>query len=338
MTLYTFDDVVLVPQYSELRSRSEADTGTMFWKYKLRNPIISANMETVTGVEMAIAMWDAGGMGSLHRFWSIEENVEAYLKVSKCYRTIDELRSYKQPDCLVSVGVKPEDKERALALFKAGARMFIIDIAHGHSIMMKEMIQWMRDKLSSDIFIVAGNVATASAVSDLADWGADVIKVGVGGGSVCTTRLVTGHGVPTFSAIQDSIGSSIPIIADGGIRTSGDIVKSFVAGADYVMLGALLAGTDEAPGVQSGPMPHGPFCKVYRGSASYSRKGVAKEGVVKTIPCKGPVKEVISSLVGGLRSGMSYCNAIALHEIHARAQWKLQTANGIIEGRPHIES
>jgi len=326
---YTFDDVILAPKFSTLRSRSEADTSFKFWKYDRPTPIISANMETITGSDMAIAMWKLGGIGAMHRFWSISENAKEYLKVVE-----------NNCDCLISIGVNGECRERANALYEAGARMFVVDIAHGHSIMMKETIEWLRGKWGDNICIVAGNVVTGQAVDDLLMWGADYIKVGVGPGSVCTTRVVTGHGYPAFSAIYNCSNNCENIIADGGMRSSGDIVKAIVAGGKCVMIGGMLAGTDETPGsvIQTGDGLGTKF-KIYKGSASYDRgPGVAKEGIETEVPYKGPVQSVINELVAGIRSGMSYSNARTLSQLRENAEIKIQTMAGYAEGLPHMTS
>jgi len=324
--LLSYDDITLIPQYSEVISRSHVDTGCMFYKYKRRNPIISANMETVTGENMAISMWKCGGIGALHRFYnSVEKNVSAYKNV------ISTLHNESRCDCLVSVGVGTKSKEATLDLYKNGARMFIIDIAHGHHLSMKKMIEWMRENFKDDIFIVAGNVATAEAVKDLESWGANIIKVGISPGATCTTRIVTGHGVPQFSALMEcSRVSSVPIIGDGGIKNSGDIAKALIY-SDYVMLGSVLAGTNESPGeIVNGRKKH-------RGSSSYERAGIAKEGVETTVPLKGSVTNLIENLVAGLRSGMSYSNSKDLKSFSARAKWKRQTSHSYFEGTPHIQ-
>jgi len=327
---YTFDDIVLIPQYSTLRSRSEASTSFKIWKYERTSPIISANMETITGSEMAIAMWDLGGIGALHRFCSIEENVKEYLKAYDSNR-----------DCLVSIGVNGDFKERAEALFKAGARMFVIDIAHGHSVMMKETIEWLRSEYKDEVFIVAGNVATGSATKDLYEWGADCVKIGVGAGSVCTTRVVTGHGVPSFTAINDcsywSRNKGKLLIADGGMRSSGDIVKALVAGADCVMIGGMLSGTKETPGDLISDSGIVDVKKLFKGSSSYDRgPGVAKEGIEIEIPYKGEVEPIINELTAGIRSGMSYSNARTINELRKNAKFKIQTFSGFSEGLPHM--
>lgn len=342
---YTFDDIILTPQYSTLRSRTEADTSTKLGDFDLKVPIISANMETITGSRMANSLWHLGGIGAMHRFWSIDKNVEEYLKVKKSYIEINQT----QPDCIVSVGVNGDSKERAEALFKAGARYFVVDIAHGHSIMMKEMLTWLKDKWGDEIFVIAGNVATGQATIELCKWGADAIKCGVGGGSVCTTRVVSGHGMPSFSAINDCAYwtryYNKPLIADGGMRSSGDIVKAIVAGADMVMIGGLLSGTEETPGDviedsvydRTGERISVSKKKIFKGSASYDRgPNIAKEGIETEVPYKGEIKFVINELVAGIRSGMSYSNARTLAQLKKNAKFKIQTMAGYMEGLPHI--
>lgn len=340
---YTFDDIVLIPQYSEVRSRFDPITSFYLRDLKRYIPIISANMDTVSGARMCVAMWNAGALGALHRFTSINIQVQEYNQIKN-----------ESADALVTVGVM-DWEQRAPALYDEGARHFIIDIAHGHSILMKEAIIGMRKMMPEDITIMVGNVATPNAVKDLIDWGADFIKVGVGGGSICKTRVVTGHGVPMFSCILECVEEAqkrdIPIIADGGIRSSGDIMKALVAGADCVMVGSLLAGTDETPGdLEREWLPAGEkrrLVKVYRGMASFEAQAdrkqtdkiqVASEGVSTTIPYKGPVMPIIQELQMGIKSGMSYCNATNLHEIPLRAKWRVQTHSGYIEGTPHIFS
>lgn len=320
-TLYTFDDIILIPQMTTLKSRSEADTSVKIWKYDRPNPIISANMKTVTDSEMAMAMWDAGGIGAIHRFCDIETNVKEYIAVM-----------LQEADCFVSVGV--HDVERAEALYEAGARMFVIDIAHGHSVQMEETIKWMRDKWGEGVYIMAGNIATGKAARDLCEWGADAIKIGIGPGGVCTTRRVTGHGVPQFSAIQDCVYWSSHyeklLVADGGIRSSGDIVKSIVAGAGAVMMGGMLAPAKES----AAPMNNG--MKFYKGSAAEPKRGqIASEGTYTTLHEGGTCSEIVGELVAGLRSGMSYSNARTLGELNKNAKWKLQTSAGYHEGLPH---
>jgi len=319
-----------------MNSRSSANTATQLGDFLLRTPIMSANMDTVTGSEMAVAMYHAGGVGSLHRFMSIKENVDEYgiVRVGGA-------------DCFVSVGVNEHSKERFAVLYDAGARHFVIDIAHGHSIMMKEMLLWIRSNFR-DVFIMAGNVATANAVKDLNSWGADSIKVGISNGSCCSTNIVTGHGVPQFSAVLDCSYAAdkcgAHIVADGGIKTSGDIVKAFAAGCDLVMVGSLLSGTNETPGkfieTSKGKM------KEYRGMASSAAMSnrpdqnntytPTAEGVKALVSAKGSAVDVINDLTKGLKSGMSYCNAFNIEDININARWGIRTMSGLHDGKPHI--
>lgn len=331
----SFDDITLIPQYTTLRSRSEADTSCKIWKYDRKTPLISSNMETITGCTMAIAMWNAGGIGTLHRFWSIEDNVRNYLYVIDPNYKFG--KNSDQYDCFVSVGVKEEDKERAEKLYEAGARMFVIDIAHGHSIMMEEMMKWMRDKYGESIFIVAGNVATSLGVEDLQWWGADIIKVNVGSGSACSTRKITGHGISSFSCLLEcSEVAKVPLIQDGGIRNSGDLVKAIVAGADFAMCGSMFAGCPETPGEDVWDSKLNSYVKLYKGSSSYDRVGIAKEGVETWVKRKKSSKYVVENLTAGLRSGMSYSNARTIQELKLKAKWRQQTFSSELEGRPHI--
>ncbi|MDB4337513.1 guanosine monophosphate reductase [bacterium] len=336
-TYYTFNDIFLIPQLTDCESRSLIDTSTSIGTIDLNAPIMSANMDTITGPDMAIAMSRAGGTSALHRFNSDNEAVEEYLKVCEY-----------GADCFVSVGVNDLNLTRATSLYEAGARHFIVDIAHGHSSMMRHTLKILRNTFGSTIFIVAGNVATPEAVRDLASWGADSIKVGIGGGSCCSTRVITGHGVPMFSCLlecsEEADKHNVSIIADGGLRSSGDIIKALAAGADYVMIGSLLSGTTETPGIvidsSSGPV------KQFRGMASTAamidRNHRSKadmpvgEGVKTVVPFKGPAENIIKDLHSGIRSGMSYMNAHTLSEIPIVARWGAQTSAGSFEGRPHI--
>lgn len=329
----TFDDITLLPQFSEIESRKDAITNSNFFGLKLKTPIISAAMDTITEKEMCIALRRVGALGCLHRFMSIERNLEEYKAVKQ-----------EDAECIVSIGTKKEEMERFEALYDAGARYFSIDIAHGHSIMMKNMLTRIKEQKKDINCIIAGNVATEKGAKDLADWGANVIKVGVSAGAVCTTRIKTAHGVPQFSAIWECskkikrIGSK-KIIADGGIRSSGDIIKSFAAGADYVMLGSLLAGTYETPGEIINNK------KAYRGMSSKEAIAFAKsgsdfhpaaEGISTEVPIKGYVEDVINELTLGLKSGMTYCNASGVDLIRLSAKWVKQSFAGCLEGQPHI--
>lgn len=328
----TFDDVLLVPRKSEVRSRRDPSLkSNLTKKISLDMPILSANMDTVTETEMAAAMDRLGGLGILHRFASIETQVGF----------VEALKDSGVTTISASIGVNEEDNLRAKALIKAGVSLLTIDIAHGHSIAMIETMKRLKD-LSPETEILAGNVATPDAAEELIANGASAIKVGIGPGSMCTTRIITGCGVPQLTAIAlcAEVGRKygIPIVADGGLRTSGDIVKAFAAGADVVMLGSMLAGTIESPG----EIKHGK--KLYRGMASRSAQdswrggvpeGMAPEGESSQVSVKGHVRDVILELAGGIRSGMSYLNANSIAEITENASFLEMSSCGISESRAH---
>lgn len=328
----TFDDVLLVPNKSEIRSRRIPQLKTKVTKnYSLDIPLVSANMDTVTEQAMALAMFELGGLGILHRFMSIE---------NQCQQ-VAQLKQLGVTPIAASIGVTDEDRQRAEALVKAGVQILTLDIAHGHSIQMIETLHWIK-KTFPQIDIIAGNVATPEAVVDLIEAGADSIKVGIGPGSMCTTRVITGSGMPQLTAIalcaEAAQAHNIPVIGDGGLKASGDIVKALAAGANCVMLGSLLAGTIETPG----EIKHGK--KLYRGMASRSAQdswrggvpeGMAPEGESVETSVKGHAKDVVLELTGGLRSGMSYLNAETLNEISTRARFIEMTNNGVSESRAH---
>ncbi|KYG64112.1 guanosine monophosphate reductase [Bdellovibrio bacteriovorus] len=328
----TFDDVLIIPARSDIRSRRDPQlTSKLTKKITIETPIISANMDTVTEYDMAFAMHQLGGIGILHRFITTEEQA---LQARR-------LKEAGVKHVSASVGVGEEFKARAKTLIDGGVDIITIDIAHGHSIQMMETLKWLKDHYPN-IEIIAGNLATPDAARDLIEAGADAIKVGIGPGSMCTTRIITGAGVPQLTAIglcaevADSYG--VPVIADGGIRTSGDMVKAFAAGASTVMLGSMLAGTIESPGeIKNGK-------KQYRGMASRSAQeswrggvpqGMAPEGEATQVNVKGHVKDVILEVTGGIRSGMSYVNANSIAEIREKALFMEMSANGIAESRAH---
>jgi IMP dehydrogenase len=328
----TFDDVLLMPRKSDIRSRREPSLSTRLTKNLLVDlPIISANMDTVTESSMAIAMHRAGGLGILHRFMSIEEQVRQVQLVKESGAKI----------ISASIGVNDDDHLRAEAIVKAGVNVITIDIAHGHSVQMLETMKWLKDKFPK-IDIIAGNIATAEGAIDLIEAGATAIKVGIGPGSMCTTRVITGCGVPQLSAIalcaEVGIKYGVPVIADGGIKSSGDIVKAFAAGASSVMLGSMLSGTIETPGdIKSGR-------KQYRGMASKSAQiswrggvpnGMAAEGESTMVGVKGHVLDVLLELSGGIRSGMSYLNANAISELREQAIFMEMSGAGFQESRAH---
>jgi IMP dehydrogenase len=328
----TFDDVLILPSKSEVRSRKDPSLRSKLTKTKfLETPIISANMDTVTESKMAIAMHKMGGLGILHRFMTTEQQVEKVRAVKEAGAQI----------ISASIGVNADFKERAEALVNAGVNLMTIDIAHGHSVQMMETLKWLKDKFSG-LEVIAGNLAMPDAAIDLIEAGADAIKVGIGPGSMCTTRIITGCGVPQLTAIalcaEAAEKYGVPVIADGGIRTSGDMVKAFAAGASTIMLGSMLSGTIETPGdIVNGK-------KQYRGMASKKAQiswrgdmpaGMAPEGESTYVNVKGHVQDVILELTGGIRSGMSYVNATTVEEIKIKANFIEMSSNGISESRAH---
>jgi IMP dehydrogenase len=475
----TFDDVLLIPQRSAIETRSGVDTtGRFTRRLAIRTPIASANMDTVTGSRMAIAMAREGGIGVLHRFLTIPQQVDEVLRVKRAaslviedpytieadatvaqardrMRRLDvsgfpivdaegkllglvstrdlrfeggdrriadvmtprerlvtaapgitpdeaqhilhERRVEKLPlvdregrlrglitstDLLAraerphattdgrgrykvaaAVGVKAEFLERAQALVDAGADALVVDIAHGHSESAIKTVRAIKERLGDRIDIVGGNVATAAGARDLIEAGADAIKVGVGPGAACTTRIVAGSGVPQLTAILDCAGvcgpAGIPLIADGGVRGSGDMAKAIAAGADCIMAGSMLAGTDESPGIAF--LRDGKKYKQYRGMASMaatvSRRereresagkspvlededwegilAMAAEGVEGYVAYRGPVAEVIQQCVAGFRSAMSYCGARTIEEMQENARFIRMTGAGQKESGPH---
>jgi IMP dehydrogenase len=332
-----FDDVLLVPQFSDIISRSEIDlTSYLDKRYRFRTPIISSPMDTVTGSKMARTMSDLGGLGIIHRYNTVEDQA---LMVEKALNTT---WSEGNEVVGVAIGVSGDYLERASAAIKAGAKIICVDIAHGHHTLMRHALNTLRNTFGNEAHIMAGNVATLDAFNDLSDWGADSIRVGIGGGSICSTRIQTGHGMPTLQSILDCAKSDrdATLIADGGIRTSGDIVKALAAGADFVMLGSLLAGTEESPGDTI--FGNGGQRKVYRGMASKDAQlewrghASSEEGVSSTVPYKGDLKDVLDSLEKGIRSGLSYTGANNLKELRSKSRFIKQSSAGQRESFTHI--
>lgn len=343
----TFDDVLLVPQESDIRP-SEVHLGTKLTKrLTLMVPLLSSAMDTVTEARMAIAMAELGGIGILHRNCTIKEQVAMVEEVKK-----KKLR-------LVGAAIGPHDIDRAKALDRAGVDVISIDCAHAHKPGIVTDAKKIKKAIKADLII--GNIATAAAAKALLPV-ADALKVGVGPGSICTTRIIAGVGVPQLTAIMDVASvarkAKIPVIADGGIRYSGDIVKALAAGAYTVMLGGLFAGTDEAPGEIV--TINGKKYKAYRGMGSLGalnkglsadryfspsggspargQKGTKKyvpEGVEGIVPAKGPLADVVFHLLGGLRSGMGYVGAKTIAELQTRAQFIQITPAGRAESHPH---
>lgn len=482
----TFDDVLLVPRRSPIASRGDVDTSTLLTpRIRLHVPVVSANMDTVTEAEMAIAMAQAGGMGILHRFMSVERQVQQVQRVKRSQGFIienpyaiapdaplhqaqremarrgvgglvvtqpepqgeqrllglltnrdvllapdasapvqqamtpaerlvtagpetsreearrllyehrleklpvvdsrgrlvglitarDVIKSRQTPDATTphatvdekdrlrvgaAIGVTAGERERAEALLAAGGDVLVLDIAHGHAEHCLRMLRELRTAFP-DAQIIAGNVASKEGASELATAGADAVKVGIGPGSICTTRVVTGFGVPQLTAIMESAagirenGRHVPLIADGGIKRSGDLVKALAAGAESVMIGSLFAGCEEAPGAPV--IRDGQKVKVVRGMASLGaamgRRAAEKpptdesaedpedwdkvvpEGVEAVVPYRGHVAEILHQLVGGLRSGLSYGGAHTIEELQQNAEFIEITPAGVRESGSH---
>jgi IMP dehydrogenase len=330
----TFDDVQLVPRYSSIRSRKkEVDLSV-----KLNNsnivlgaPFIASPMDKVSGPKMAVAIQrEKGGIAILHRYCSIEQ---------QC-RDVSEVVA-EGFDVGAAVGVSDDFLERASAVIAAGAGLICVDIAHGHHILMRDALSALRLKFPNT-HIMAGNVATLHGFNDLSDWGADSVRCGVGSGSICSTRIQTGHGVPMLQNIFDvaNTNRATQIISDGGIREHGDIVKALGAGAHMVMMGSMFAGTDEAPGevitTERGPM------KSYRGMASPESQTEwrgfysSNEGVSTMIPYKGPLSVVLDGMTRGVEGGLSYSGARNLEELRLNAHFIEVSSASAIEAHPHI--
>lgn len=462
----SYDDVMLVPCRSAIRSRRDVDTSTRLTRnLRLAVPVVSANMDTVTESDMAVAMARVGGIGIVHRFLSVEDQAREVQRVKRSEALViedphtvgagvpleraralmsehgvnglvvvdgdrrlvgmltrrdvtmtpdaptvadamtprdrltvgapdttgdvalvlmrharveklplvdddgrltgmitmkDLLQAAERPESTTdrrgrlavgaAIGVRGDYLERARALVAAGADVLVLDIAHGHAERAVAAIGEVREAVGA-VDIIAGNVATPEGARDLAEAGADAVKVGVGPGSVCTTRLVAGVGVPQLTAVMECAracaGFGVPVIADGGIRYPGDVAKAIGAGAESVMIGGMLAGTPESPGTVV--VRDDRRVKVFRGMASapaaearrraeeYDEEffPVVPEGVETVVPLRDPASHVVRTLVGGLRSGMSYSNAVTIAEMHERARFVRITPAGLNESHPH---
>ena len=466
----TFDDVLLVPKYSKITSRSDTDLSTKLSRnISLNMPLISANMDTITESSMAVTVAREGGIGIVHRFLTIQQQVNEVLKVKRSGSIIIEnpytinseltikdafsIMNEKQVSGLLvtdsnskiigilterdvlfesshssklvkelmtkdvvtaklgvdleqvkeilkhnrieklpivddnnhvkglitsqdisnlekypyaskdkkgrplvgsAVGVKGDFMERSEALINAGADVLVVDIAHGHSENAINTVKNIK-KAFPDCELIAGNVATAEGTEDLINAGVDAVKVGVGSGSICITRVITGSGVPQLTAVYDcaKVGNDhgIPIISDGGTRTSGDATKALAAGASSIMVGSILGGTDESPG--STITKNGKRFKIYRGMASLAASmgrrsketgtfeladdlnDYVAEGVEAMVPYKGSVTEIITQITGGIRSGLSYCGASNIKQMQENAEFIKISRAGFAESQPH---
>jgi len=345
---FTFDDLTLRPCYSEIISREDPDiSNSLSKKLKFDVAIMSANMPKITGGKMAEAMIEIGASGILHRFLSPEE-----LKT--------ELYDVMEPSILgtdkvgISLGVKIEENKKVIKILNEWIMLknigfFVIDVSHADHKLVKETVKWFKNEVG-DIPLVAGNICTEKSATNLVEWGVKILKVGIGPGSHCITRKVTGVGSPQLSAIK-RISSlkmeDVIIIGDGGIRNSGDIVKAYAAGADFVMLGGMLAGTKETPGDPI-TLADGSIVKLYEGSASINSQvaskkqkasSISEEGISTLVKFEGSVRKKMSKIIKWIKTGLSYCGCKNLKELKEYGDnedsWERVTHAGSIESGPH---
>ncbi len=338
----TFDDVLLLPRFSKVLPTDADISIDLGNKIKLEAPFLSSAMDTVTESKMAIAIADAGGIGVIHRNLDIKKQSQEVSKVKK--------KNYKVG---AAIGTGLSDLDRAKSLIDRGVDLIVIDTAHGHSFKVLNILSKLK-KNNNRIPICVGNIATAEAAKRLFNSGADIIKVGIGPGSICTTRMVAGIGVPQITAIMEVSralrGKKVKIISDGGIKFSGDIAKAIAAGADAIMMGSIFAGTEESPGIKFRYKNR--FYKQYRGmgsigamSAGSSNRYFQKnykdkskfvpEGVDGRVEYKGKVSKIIYQLKGGLRSSMGYIGAKKLKDIKKNAKFIKITKAGFYESMVH---
>ena len=328
----SFDDILLVPQHSEIESRKDVNLSVSLGKgvrsVSLKIPIIAAPMDTVCESDMAVAIRQTGGIGIIHRYMPVEKQAEQ-IKITKARGGI----------VGGSVGARGDYRDEAVALVNAGASFILIDVANGHSSYAVKAVNSLRQTFGNATHIMAGNVATWDGFARLADAGADSIRVGIGGGSACTTRVVSAHGIPTLSSILDirkhvAYNEGPTLIADGGIRNSGDAAKALAAGAHTLMLGRLLAGTTESPGeVVNGH-------KVFRGMASREAQEAGRgtvsgvEGISTIVPYVGSVSNVINDFKSGLSSALSYTGVNNLIDFHNESMYNRVTSTTLNETKP----
>ena len=296
-------------------------------------------MDTVTEGDMMYAMAKMGGLGVLHRYNPPVKQASIFAGTRM---QLEEEQHEYASKLSVAIGSSDDYQKRARILVENGVRILCLDVAHGHHLLTERAIKTLKDAHGERVLIMAGNIATPEAYHDLSTWGADAVRIGIGGGSICSTRIQTGHGMPTLQSVMDCASmDGAAIVADGGIKTAGDIVKAIAAGADFVMLGSMLAGTDESPGdVLSTPEDH--KYKVYRGMASveaqvdWRGKARSLEGISTTIPYKGSVSEIISNLESNIKSGFSYSGARNITELQSMATFVQQSSAGQLESSTHI--
>lgn len=353
---YTFDDLLLVPAYSQVVPAKVVLTTQLTSKIVLKIPVVSAAMDTVTEDRMAIALAKAGGLGFIHKNLSVQQQAQMVRNVKEAALDLQQDAAVDANGRLLvgaAVGVGEKNIERVKALVEAGVDIIAVDSAHGHSIGVIETVKTIHD-LYPQLDLVGGNIVTAEAAIALIEAGANVVKVGVGPGSICTTRVVAGVGVPQLTAVNDvyqvAKERKVGVIADGGIKFSGDVVKALAAGADVVMMGGLLAGCEETPGEVLDV--YGKKVKTYVGMGSLSAmqrgssdryfqggqtelKKLVPEGIEATVPYKGPIADVLYQMMGGLRSGMGYCGCETVESLKVNARFVKITNAGLKESHPH---
>ena len=355
----TFDDVLLIPAESHVLPNEVNLHTQLAPNLKLNIPLISAGMDTVTEGAMAIAIALQGGLGVIHKNMSISAQAGEVANVKNVVVPANITKAAVDDDnrllVAAAIGVTSDTFERAEALLEKGTDAIVIDTAHGHSAGVLRKIKEIRDHFPN-ITLIAGNVATGDATRALFDAGVDIVKVGIGPGSICTTRVVAGVGVPQITAIYDAATAAReydkPIIADGGMKYSGDIVKALAAGGNAVMLGSMLSGTTEAPGeifesngrkyktyrgmgsVGAMAQAHGSSDRYFQGGVNEANK-LVPEGVEARVEYKGDVSDIVFQIIGGLRSGMGYVGAATINDLRKNAQFVKITNAGLRESHPH---
>jgi IMP dehydrogenase len=352
----TFDDILLLPNYTEIKRQDVDLTVKLHDKITLKIPVVSSPMDTVTEAEMAITLAKAGGLGVIHRNMSVTDEADMVAQVKNHTQIEDATAAVDVKGALLvsaAVGAGADFEERTAALVKAGADVICVDSSHGYSKFVMEMVKTVRNNYP-DIVIMAGNIATFDGAKGLINAGADILRVGMGPGSICTTRIVTGMGVPQISAVAAAVratdGTQVTVLADGGIRQMGDIAKALAFGASAVMIGSLLAGFDESPGEVV--EVSGKKYKSYRGMGSVAamKKGGAErygqsrktdekkliaEGVDALVAYKGTVSDYLIQVNGSLKSSFYYLGAANWEEFFTNSRViKISTA-GLIESHPH---
>lgn len=332
-----YDDVLLVPQHSDIESRKDVSIGN--WLDEKRGlwfdlPVIASPMDTISEIAMAITMARMGGLAIVHRYNTVQKQVDIAEQI---------FENVNPSKVGFAIGITGDYLERATQLTNSGARILCLDVAHGDHVLMKRAIGILRDHMPDSVHLMAGNVATLEGFDRLCEWGANSIRVGIGGGSICSTRIQTGHGVPSLESVIDcsNTANDVAIIADGGIKNSGDIAKALGAKADFAMIGSILAGSDATPG-EIIVSENGSKRKVYRGMASkdaqldWRGKASSLEGISTTVPYKGSTIEIVEQLDNGIRSAFSYSGARTINEYWQKARFVLQSTAALSESKTHI--